>query len=49
MPEEILVFEVYMRDDGVFCLKHKGELVGPQDAAHTIMGPFLFPELHRKP
>lgn len=49
MLEESLVFEVYMRDGGVFCLKQRGELVGPQKAAHAIMGPFLFPELHRKP
>jgi hypothetical protein len=49
MPGANLVFEIYTGDDGVFCLRHKGEHVGPQDAAHEIMGPFLFPELHGKP
>jgi hypothetical protein len=49
MPGANLVFEIYTRDDGVFCLRHKGEHVGPQDAAHEIMGTFLFPELHGKP
>jgi len=46
-PETSLVFEIFIRDDGVFCLKQRGEPIDSQDAAHAIMGAFLFPELHR--
>jgi hypothetical protein len=49
MPGGSLVFEIYVCGNGVFCLKQGGEVIGPQDAAHAIMGTFLFPELHRKP
>jgi len=40
-----MIFEVGICKDGVVCLKREGNPVSGLDAAHMILGPFLFPEL----
>jgi hypothetical protein len=40
-----VLFEIDICNDGIVCLKQKGNPVPIEAAAHQIMGPFLFPEL----
>ena len=43
-----MAFEIGICDDGIVCLKRDGNPISGLDAAHTILGPFLFPELQPK-
>jgi hypothetical protein len=43
----IMPFEIGICKDGVVCLRRGDRQLRGQEVAQMIMGPFLFPELHR--
>jgi len=45
-PGTTFMFEIGIGDDGIVGLRREGVPIAEQDAAHLIMGTFLFPKIY---